>query len=193
MRAFLKRKLPLNKALKILLITNALILLAAAMLGPIYAIFVEEIGGDLLDASFAGGIFALAAGITVLLSGTYADKIKQDERIVIAGYSIMGLGFLFYLFVNSVWVLFIAQIIIGLGEAIYSPAFDKLYSRHLDDHKEGVEWGGWESMYYFTTAAGAVLGGFIANLFGFKALFVIMSALCFFSAFSILRLPRKTL
>ena len=36
----------MNKALKILLSTNAIILLAAAMLGPIYAIFVEEIGGS---------------------------------------------------------------------------------------------------------------------------------------------------
>ena len=68
----------LNKALRILLSTNAMILMAGAMLGPIYAIFVEDVGGDLLDASLAGGIFALVAGITTLLSGKYSDKIRNS-------------------------------------------------------------------------------------------------------------------
>ena len=192
MRIFLKRKLPLNKALKILLITNSFTLLAGAMLGPIYALFVEEVGGDLLDASFAGGAYALAAGITVYLSGKYADKIRRDEIIIIVGYSIMGLGFLSYIIVDSIWLLLIAQVVVGLGEAVYSPAFDKLYSKHLDAHREATEWGSWESVYYFATAIGAVVGGVFATLFGFKILFVIMSALCFASALYIFRLPKRT-
>jgi len=40
-----------KKKLKILLVTNGLILLSGAMIGPIYAIYVKKIGGDLLDAS----------------------------------------------------------------------------------------------------------------------------------------------
>ena len=52
-----------NRALRILLSTNGMILLAGAMLGPIYALFVDKIGGDLMDASIAGGIFALVAEI----------------------------------------------------------------------------------------------------------------------------------
>ena len=68
-----------NKALRILLMTDGLVLLATAMLGPIYALFVEKVGGSLLDASFAGGTFAVAAGITVLISGKITDKVKQKE------------------------------------------------------------------------------------------------------------------
>lgn len=66
-----------RKGLNILLFTNAMILLACAMLGPIYALFVEEVGGDLLDASFAGGAFAIAAGVTTLISGRYTDKVNK--------------------------------------------------------------------------------------------------------------------
>lgn len=87
-----------NRSLRILLATNAIILFAGAMLGPIYALFVEDIGGSLLDASIAGGMFALAAGITTLVSGRYADKIKENEFVVVAGYLIMALGFYFYIF-----------------------------------------------------------------------------------------------
>ena len=126
-----------NRALRILLSTNAFILLAAAMLGPIYAIYVEEIGGDLMDASLASGLFALTAGLTTFISGKYSDKIKENELIIILGYTIMGTGFFLYNLVDSIGFLFCVQILIGFGEAIYSPAFDAVYSKHLDGHKSG--------------------------------------------------------
>jgi len=182
-----------NKPIRILLVTNSLVLIASAMLGPIYALFVKEIGGDLLDASYAFGVFALAAGITTLFSGKYSDKIKENELIVVFGYGIMGIGFFSYMLVNSIWALLVVQVIIGLGGAIYSPAFDAVYSKHLDSYKSGREWGAWEAINYFTAAFGAVTGGFLVTFFGFNTMFVIMGLLCFASAFYILRLPRKVL
>lgn len=170
-----------------------MILMAGAMLGPIYALFVEQIGGDLMDASIAGALFATAAGITTLVSGKYSDKIKESELIVVLGYIIIGFGFFLYIWVNSIVFLFIVQVIIGLGEAIYSPAFDALYSKHLDGHKSGSQWGAWESTNYFTTAIGAVVGGGIVTVFGFQTLFTIMALLCISSAIYIYQLNRKVL
>ncbi|HPJ16653.1 MAG TPA: MFS transporter [Candidatus Woesebacteria bacterium] len=185
--------LPFNKALRVLLSTNAMTIVAAAMLSPIYALLIEEVGGDLMDASIAGGIFAFVAGLVSLISGKYSDKIKENELIVVFGYVITGVGFLLYCWANSVVFLFIVQAIIGLGGAIYSPAFDAVYSKHLDGHKSGTQWGAWESMNYFMTAIGAVVGGALVTLFSFKVLFVIMSALCFSSAFYIYHLKRSEL
>jgi len=187
------KRLLFNKALRILLITNGLVLLAGAMLGPIYALFVEDIGGDLLDASLTGGFFALAAGITTLIAGKFADRNKRNELIVAAGYAIMGLGFLLYIFVNSIWFLFGIQILTGFAEAFYSPAFDALYSKHITEKKAGREWGAWESMNYFSVAIGAAIGGVIASRFGFNAIFMAMAALSFISAIYIFSLNRKTL
>lgn len=183
----------INGALRILLVTNALILLAGAMLGPIYALFVERVGGDLLDASLAGGIYAFAAGLTTIISGRYADKIKENELIIVLGYAMMGLGFFLYLFVDSVMALFAIQVVIGFGEAIYSPPFDAVYSKHMVDGHAGVEWGLWESMNYFVATAGAVIGGLLATAFGFNLLFILMAVLCFGSALYIYLLPRKAL
>ncbi len=170
-----------NSSLKILLMTNAFILLAGAMLGPIYALFVKEIGGDLLDASIAGAVFAFAAGITVVVSGKFGDSVKENKFILLLGYFLMGLGFLLYMFVESLIVLLLVQVIIGLGEAVYAPIFDALYSKHLDRGKYATEWGVWESMDYFTSAFGAIAGGFFVTYFGFKAMFFLMALLCFSS------------
>lgn len=187
------KKTLFNKALKILLFTNSMILIASAMLGPIYALFVERVGGNLMAASIAGGIVALVAGLTTVISGIYSDKIRQDELIIVIGYLITGFGFILYIFIHSVTALFIVQVIIGLGGGIYAPAFDDVYAKHLDGHKSGLEWGVRESMNNFTTAFGAIAGGFIAMFLGFKVLFLIMALLAFLSAFYIWHLKRNVL
>ena len=187
------KKTFLNKALRILLLTNGMILIAGAMLGPIYALFVEKIGGDLLDASFTGGIFALVAGFTTLIAGRYADKIKENELIVVFGYLIMGLGFLLYTTVKSIWFLFFVQALIGFSEAVYAPAFDAIYSKQIIKDHVGRAWGVWEALNYFSSAIGMVMGGFIVYQFGFNTLFIMMAGLCFSSAIYIYFLPREIL
>ena len=187
------KKLFFNKALRILILTNALVLVAGAMLGPIYALFVERIGGSLLDASLTGGFFALTAGITTLIAGKYADKLKRAELIVVGGYALMGIGFLLYTQVTSIYFLFAVQILIGFSEAIYTPAFDALFSIHLTKKKAGREWGAWESMSYFSLAIGAAIGGLTATYLGFNTLFIFMAILCFASALYIYVLPKDLL
>lgn len=187
----IRRRFP--KVLRILLATNGLILFAGAMLGPIYALFVDEVGGDILDAGLAGGIFALTAGVTTIIAGKYADRIKETELFVVVGYALIGTGFLLYTQVHSVMTLLLVQVLIGIAEALYSPAFDALYSNHMDRRRSGTEWGTWEAMNYFTTAAGAAIGGLVASIFGFDTLFLIMAVLAFSSATYIYNLPRKIL
>jgi MFS family permease len=170
-----------------------MVLMAGAMFGPIYAIFVEGIGGNLLDASMAYAVYAAAAGAVTLASGRIADKIKENELITVLGYLIIAIGYFGYLGVQSIWGLLVVQAVVGMGEAIYSPAYDAVYSKHLDGHKSGTQWGAWESLNYLTLAVGAATGGGLVALFGFRAMFAVMAVLCVMSAVFIWRLPRRVL
>lgn len=183
----------INHPLKILLFTNGLILFSAAMLGPIYALFVDEIGGDLLDASLAGATFSLTAAIVVFIFGKLSDSVRENELLVVLGYALMGTGFCLYTVVDSMSMLLFVQVVIGIGEAMYSPSFDALYSKHLNEGQSGTQWGTWESLNYSAAASGAFIGGTVATAFGFHALFLAMAALAFFSATFILALKRSTL
>lgn len=189
----MKTKKLFNNAIRVLLFTNGSVLLAGAMLGPIYALFVRNIGGDLLETSYAYGVFALTAGIVTLFSGKYGDKIKENELIIVVGYLMIGFGFAGYVFIDSLWSLLFVQVLIGAGEAIYSPAFDAIYSKHLDGKRDGEEWGAWEAINYFTIAIGSISGGILVTYFGFNTMFIMMSAICFLSAIYIFLLPRKVL
>lgn len=182
-----------NIALRILLITDGLVVFSGAMLGPIYALFVRDIGGDILDTGLAAGVFTATAGVVVFLSGRFSDRIKETELVVACGYAIMGVGFFSYTAVGSVAQLLLVQVIIGFGQALCSPSFDALYSKHVDPGKSGSQWGAWESMSYFAVAFGALAGSAVVSIFGFQALFITMGCLSLTSAVYIYFLPRRVL
>ena len=91
----------MKNQIKILLTAEALINLAGGLFGPIYAIFVEEIGGDILAAGGAYSAYLFAAGILIYLLGRWEDRIKHKEKMIIFGYAITCLGFIGYFFVQS--------------------------------------------------------------------------------------------
>jgi len=65
------RQIFMKRGLRFLLIADAWVNLALGMIGPIYAIFVEQIGGDILDASWAYFTYMLTAGIAPLTRFTH--------------------------------------------------------------------------------------------------------------------------
>jgi MFS family permease len=172
----------MNRVLRTLLITDSLMFLSSAMLGPVYALYIGGVNGTALDAGLSVGLFSLVTGIVTLLSGTYADRLKNCKYFMVFGYTIAGLGNLLFIFAGSVFMVFVIQVILGLGIGISAPSFKALYSKNLDKRKEATEWGMWESITYFAIAGGAALGGFVVYTYGFAPAFGIMASLYFASA-----------
>ncbi|QQG43858.1 MAG: MFS transporter [Candidatus Roizmanbacteria bacterium] len=181
----------MKNGLKILLLADSWQVTALGMIAPIYAIFVERIGGDLLDASWAYFAFMMSTGVTIFLISHWEDKIKHKEKLIMLGYVLTVAGAMMYIFVFNQFTLIITQIVLGLAQAIKDPAYDALYSDYLDTGKKASEWGDWESMYYVATALAAILGGYIATVLGFRALFVGMAIFSIFSALVCINLFRK--
>jgi len=174
----------MQRELKILLSASGLSILAAGFFGPIYAVFVEEIGGGILTAGTAYSVFAIAAGLLIFFISRWEDSVKHKEKLVVAGYAISSIGFLGYLLIRNPFDLFIVQAIFGISIAIRIPAFDGLYSKHLDKGKFASEWGLWESMNYLLLGISAAAGSFIASIYGFRTLFWAMLVLSLFSLFA---------
>lgn len=166
----------MKNGLKILIAADAFATLALGMIGPIYAIFVENIGGDILDVGWAYFVFTFTSGAVLYLISTWENKIKHKEKLVVLGYLINALGCFLYFFVDTQMALLVVQVVLGIGVAVVSPAFDSIYSHFVTSEKEASDWGAWEAMGYFVAAIGAVAGSMIANTFGFGALFLVMSA-----------------
>jgi len=164
----------MQNGLKILIVADAFANLALGMLGPIYAIFVGEIGGDILDVGWAYFTFTFTSGVVLYLISKWEDRVLHKEKLVVAGYAINALGCFLYIFTDTQTTLLITQAVLGIGVAMVSPAFDAIYSHFVNTKKEASDWGAWEAMGYIVAAVAAVLGSMVVNNYGFKYLFVFM-------------------
>ena len=75
----------MHRQLKVFLASNSFFVFAMGMFGPIYAIFVQEIGGDILTAGSAWAIFMITSGIGIFIMGKIVDRIQKEKPILMLG------------------------------------------------------------------------------------------------------------
>jgi MFS family permease len=170
-----------KKKLAILLIIIGLFSFAVEIIGPVYAVFVERIGGDLLTAGSSYSIFLISMGIFTYFIGKWENKHRHYGKMLVISHFLIFLGFIGYIFVSSPIHLFIVQIILGMSTALNIPVRDALYTKYMTPGKEALQWSEWESVYIIAGAVGALAGGYIAQFFGFQLLFIVMSTIAFLS------------
>lgn len=159
------------------------------MFEPIYAIYVLEIGGHILEAAVAIGLFSLVLGLSTMVFGRIEDISKDLRRkLVVLGYAIVSLSVLGYYFVRNPIDLFVLQAVMGLGTALVDPGWDALFSRNVQKGKEATEWGMYEGGKEVAIGISAIVGGVLAFTFGFKTLILIMFAFQVLATISVSRL-----
>jgi len=181
----------MRRELKILLFASGFYNLAAGLFGPLYAVYVQGIGGDLLTTGGAFSVYAFATGILMFILSKWENKSKHQEVFIILGYMICSLGFFGYLFITKPIHLFFVQILFGIGNAINTPAFDGIYSDNLEKGKSAAQWGYFETMKWMVIGISAFLGGLITKLYGFRTLFTIMFMLSIFGFLSTMVFLKK--
>lgn len=184
----------MNVFYKFLITAFSLSIFSEGILLPIYAIFVQEVGGDILEASTAMAIFLITEGIITILIHRIKWNKKQQLFLLVLGWAIWTLGIISYLFVSSIAMLFVTQILTAIGNAIADPIFDTELSAHIDKNKKEFEWGFFEGLNSFIQGVAALLGGMIAYYFGFSWLIYTMigaAGVSFFLIIFYLPLLRK--
>ena len=188
-----RETLLINPALKALLLISGLFMFAFAMFSPIYAIFVERVGGGIETAANSWAIFGLVAGVLTFITGKFENEMKDTELAIAWSQFVIGLGYVLLYFTQGVGMLYLVMIILGIGDALYWPAFHSTYSIHADGHKSTFQWGIYDGLAYFIPAIGSALGGWLVTQYGFGLIFIVMAALSFACGIYILFLPRKVL
>ena len=180
----------MHKALKILIISSIFFNFSNGLLFPIFAIFVQQIGGGILEASRAWFLYTILLGITIVTFGQMADRISK-RKMFFLGRILFVVSSASYFFVENVQQLYFVQIILAISVAVIDPAFVSLFSRASIRKKESEEWAVWEGAANIAIAFGAIIGGLVAITYGFKALFVIMTASSLISLTTSAMLMRK--
>ncbi len=181
----------MNLKIKLLLYASVFGNFSSGLLGPIYALFVEKIGGNVLVASTSFAIYTIVFSFLTTFIGKLEDNKFNKEKMVFVGYLILTLGNLLFLFIDKSLHLYLIQALMGIGVAIVSPAWEALYSLALDKGKESSEWSYWNAGTGLSVAIAALTGGLIVTYFSFKILFIVMALFHFISTLVAMSLLKK--
>ncbi len=182
-----------NKSLRILFISNGIFVFADRLLGPLYAIFAEKFDANVLSIGFSWFVFMGSATVFTFIVLKYGDKIVEKEYLLIGGFMLRVLAWFLYIFTNSLTMFILIQIILGLGDAIGSPAFDSIFAKHLNKGNEVHDYSSWKLVQNMSLAIASLLGGIIVYYISFEALFVAMALLGCISSLIVYFQPRDLL
>jgi len=171
----------MHKNIKLLLGASILIHSGANLLAPIYAIYIKEIGGTLLDAGIAVGIYTLLRGILYFIIGNLDETKISKRKMMFSGYGIMAVGYVLYLFALIPLHVFLIQALLSVGEALINPSWSAIIAVSLKKGKERHIYSHFYGYRSLFEGAAAIAGGLFALKFGFNAIFVLMALFAFVS------------
>ena len=167
----------INPVIRFLIISDTVLIGAASLLGPVFALFVEGFieGGNEMVVGLSAGIYLFTKSTLQIPIAHLIDKIrgeKDDFWIMFIFSIIISLIPLSYLFISTPIQLYIVQFFLGLMTAFTFPTFMAIFTRHIDKEKEGTEWGIYFTSVDLVSAMFATVGGYVAVTYGFHALII---------------------
>ncbi len=191
-----------NKIIKTLILTDFFLYSAYGFIMPIFAIFIVQriaIDNPEYAIKVAGISYFLYWGVKSLLQipiSKYLDKIhgeKDDFWFMVLGLFISSLIPFGFIFSSSVWHIYLLQVLHALGMALFIPAWNAIFTRHMDKGKEAFEWALDSTCLGLGTAVTGAVGGFIVAVAGFHFLFVFSGIINLLAAFAVLLVYKKIL
>ncbi|MBU4314894.1 MFS transporter [Patescibacteria group bacterium] len=172
--------LNINTVVRMLIISDILIVGASGLMSPIFAIYIENfiVGGGVAVAGIAASIYLITKSIFQIPIASILDRIrgeKDDFWILFLGSLFGALIPLAYIFISTPIELYFVQFCVGLTGAALFPAYMAIFTRHIDRHREGTEWGLYFTLVDMSSAVMASIGGILAATVGFEWLIILLS------------------
>lgn len=179
---FVKRIIPLNKIIKVLILSDLFLVFGWGLIGPILAIFITQQinGADVSTVGIAIGIYWLVKSSLQMPIGNYLDKNhgeKDDYYFLLAGTLLAAVVPLGYIFATLVWHIYFLQAFQAVAMAMAIPPWGGIFIRHIDKGKEALSWGTESAFIGIGAGLSGIIGGMAAKAFGFTPLFVGVSGL----------------
>ena len=166
--------------IKILILSDFLILSAINLVSPIFAIFITDKinGATIATAGIAVMIYLIVKSVFEVPIAILIDKTKSEKDdfyTAVFGILLMAVCYFFFTRIDSIWQLYVLQGFLGLSVAISFPGWSSILTRHIDKQKEALEW----SLYDVVTGVGmaltAGLGALMVEKYGFDIIFYLIS------------------
>ncbi|MFE4712461.1 multidrug effflux MFS transporter [Paenibacillus sp. NPDC056722] len=144
------------------------------------------------SVQFTLSIYFIGFALGVFCWGWLSDLIGRRPAML-GGLIVYGIGSLMCLYANSIDWLLVSRFIQAFGAATGSVVTQTMLRESVSGERRHVMFAQISAVIAFTPAVGPLIGGWVDQVFGFRAVFfvlVVMSVLLFVYAF--LKLPETT-
>jgi len=174
--------LPINKIVKVLILSDFIIISAFGFVAPIFALFLtgKIQGGTIETVGYAAAIYWIAAVLTRLPIARRIDKTKSEKDdfyFMIFGSILIAIVPFLWIVSSKIWHIYFIQALYGLGYSLRLPSWYGMFTRHIDKGHEGYEWSFNSLVSGVGSGITAALGGIMAARMGFNVLFIVIGAL----------------
>jgi DHA1 family multidrug resistance protein-like MFS transporter len=182
---------------RILALIGLFVLFGAARFSPrpMYPLLVKQIAAAGLGVATQAGLVNATAGTAAVLAGVLVGRLVDRGRPFVIGMVCAGTAGLFLLpqgYLPTVWSLLPLVLFADFSSAGIDPILNVLLSRQVPVERRGTAFGLTGSARAVGWSIGAMLGGFLAAYFDFKAVFINAALLFLLIAFILYRLQRRT-
>lgn len=183
----------MNRTMKMLMLSDIFVLTGFGLIQPILAIFINEgvAGGTVLTAGIASALFLLIKSLVQLPFGRYIDGHTRKMRWLVIGTLLMALVPIIYVTAHSIYQVYMAEVIYGIGSGLAYPTWLGLWSSNLDKGKESFQWSVYSTSTGIGTAATGAAGAAISTLVGFTATFLLAGLLCLLGCMALFMLENS--
>lgn len=181
--------------MKILLLSDIFVLTGFGLIQPILAIYINGgnvIGSSMLSAGLASALFLFTKSVVQLPFGHYIDKQSSKTKWLILGTFLMASVPIIYIVASTIYHVYLAEMIYGLGSGLAYPTWLGLWSANLDKGRESFQWSVYSTSTGLGTAATGAAGAAVASLVGFNATFIMAGMLCMLGCLALIYMGGKS-
>lgn len=147
--------------------------------GPIFALFSQRLGGNILEIAGGWSLFQCTMGFLIVAVGWWTrDCLRRTQQLLVIGYGLNALVYVSYLFVSTPAELLLVQVLLGVAMSCTSPTWSYLFSRTVRESDTACRlWGIANGGYNILISLGGIIGALIIQHVSWHALFVCMGGL----------------
>lgn len=184
----------INRLVKYFILSDLFLLAGWGLVTPIFAIFiVDKIeGATVITVGLAAAEYWILKALVQLPVANYLDKTEgeRDEYyILVGGLMLAAFTAILFVFINKIWQLYALQMLHAIAFAMYTPAWNGIFARHIDKNRYAFEWTLDGTVIGLANGFTGAASGFLVSQFGFNMIFWGASFFSFVAAAIIFFVP----
>lgn len=194
MKFKLSINIKISRIVKFFILSDILLLSGWGLISPIFSVFIVQkiAGATLITVGIASAIYWIVKSLIQFPIANYLDKTngeKDDFYALVIGLIFAGITAFLFSLVTKPWHLYLIELLQALAFGLYVPAWNAMFSRHLDKGSYAFEWALESAGVGVSSGVAGIVGGILANTLGFKAVFIFGGIMSLVAALTVLAVP----